>query len=61
MRFARTIQEVGLDGVVRRIEHAYAISDDGVAVVIRRERIGSDAPDALIVFFHRYRLGHTFE
>ena len=47
--------------MIRRIEQAYAIGDDRVSVIVRSERLGGHAPNALIVFLHRERLGHTFD
>ena len=61
VHLARSIKEVGLDGVIGRIEHAHAIGDDRVPVIIRSERISGHAPDALIVSLHGERLGIAFD
>src|SRR6266513_1170862 len=61
VHLARSIEEVGLDGVIGRIEHAHAVGNDRVSVIIRSERIGGHTPDALIVFLHGERLGIAFE
>src|SRR6266704_417575 len=53
VNYARPTEEVGLGDVIGRIEQAHAIGDDRVAVIIRSERLGGHAPDALIVFLHR--------
>jgi len=61
VHFARSIEEVGLDGVIGRIKHAHTVGDDRVSVIIRSERIGGHAPDTLIVFLHGQGLGMAFD
>jgi len=61
MHLARPIEEVGLDGVIGRIEHAHTIGDDRISIIIRSERIGGHAPDTLIVFPHGQGLGIAFD
>src|SRR5260370_28120179 len=61
VNYARPTEEVGLSDVIGRIEQADAIGDDRVAVIIGSERLGGDAPDALIVFLHRQGLGSAFD
>src|SRR5258708_34361406 len=50
-------EEVGLDDMIGRIEQAPAICNDRVAVIVGSQRLGSHAPDALVVFLHGQRLG----
>src|SRR5260370_22577380 len=59
--YARPTEEVGLGDVIGRIEQAHSIGDDRVAVIIRSERLGGHAPDALIVLLHGQGLGSAFD
>src|SRR5580658_3115157 len=43
--------------MVEGIEHAHAIDDDGISVVVGRQRRGGYAPDALVIFLHGHGLG----
>src|SRR3982074_1397822 len=61
MHLARPIEEVGLYSVIGRIEHAHAIGDDRVSVIIRSERVGGPTPNALIVLLQGERLRIAFE
>src|SRR5260370_35311271 len=61
VNYARPTEEVGLGDVIGRIEQAHSIGDDRVAVIIRSERLGGHAPDALIVLLHGDGLGTAFD
>jgi len=61
VQLARPIEEVGLDGVIGRIEHAHTIGDDRISIIIRSERISGHSPDTLIVFPHGQGLGIAFD
>src|SRR5260370_13052986 len=61
VNYARPTEEVGLGDVIGRIEQAHSIGDDRVAVIIRSERLGGHAPDALIVLLHGDGLGGAFD
>src|SRR5260370_25799953 len=61
VNYARPTEEVGLGDVIGRIEQAHSIGDDRVAVIIRSERLGGHAPDALIVLLHGDGLGSAFD
>src|SRR6266851_361429 len=61
MHFIGAIKEIWLGAVVGRIEEADAVGNEGVTVIIGRERIGGDAPYALIIFLHGHGLGRAFD
>src|SRR5260370_9275830 len=61
VNYARPTEEGGLGDVIGRIEQAHSIGDDRVAVIIRSERLGGHAPDALIVLLHGDGLGSAFD
>src|SRR5260370_41244794 len=61
VNYDRPTEEVGLGDVIGRIEQAHSIGDDRVAVIIRSERLGGHAPDALIVLLHGDGLGSAFD
>ena len=45
-------QQIRLQQGIRRINQAHPVGDERVPVVVRTERCGGDAPDALVVFLH---------
>ena len=53
-------EQVCLQQVVVRIDHADAVDDDGIPVVVGRQRRGVHGPDALVVLLHGQRLGGAF-
>ena len=61
VHFAGAIKEIWLGAVVGRIEEADAVGNEGVTVIIGSERIGGDAPYALIIFLHGHGLGRAFD
>ncbi len=50
------VQQVGFEKGVARIEEGHAVSLKRVAVVIRLERRGGNAPHAGFIFFHGHSL-----
>ena len=61
VQFASAIQEIRLNGVIGRIEVGDSVHLERIAIKIGSERIGSDAPDALIVSLHGQGLRRAFD
>ena len=61
MNYAGAVAEVGLDGVVGRVEVADAVHYEAVAVKIGSKGIRGETPHALIIFLHRRWLGGAFD
>ena len=61
MHFAGAIEKVRFYRVIRGIEEADTVGGERVAVIIRREWIGGDAPYALVIFLHGQGLAGTFD